>query len=386
MLKNSYYLTVYIVIDKISFLTDFSLRGDQNISLWKVNGKDVNLIHFWELERVTGLKGHDISFINVESAKEFINNLLKQYELTLDDMEEVWGTPVLDTSNAYHSLEDYPNISYHSIAHLYSALMLDTNLFENSDILAVAVDGGPDIVVDQEKDNKPYYSACFSSNGVIKDIYPVCSPGPIWAAARNIFKLREGSLMALESASKCRMKDNPFKAGKADEMVSASNVSQDMTEYINQIKELWENDKNEILEHYDERFSDEENKISMIMKEIDKRSLQIISEVIDNSIIKFNIDPSKTYLAMTGGYALNCPANSYLMKVYGFKGFIAPPCVNDGGISLGIALYAFHKKWESLILNSIMHFMEIPIILQRVNCWRSTATTSISYRTILYRK
>lgn len=344
MLNNGYYLSTYIVIDKISFLTDFSLRGDQNISLWKVNGKDVELIHLWELERVTGLKGHDISFMNVESAKEFINNLLAQYDLTLDDMVEVWGTPGLDTSNDYHSLEDYSNISYHSIAHLYSALMLDTARFESSDILALAVDGGPDIVVDKKKDDKPYYSASFSSNGVIKDIFPVHSPGPMWAAARNIFKLREGSLMALESATDCTMKGNPFTYGKADEITSASNVAQEMTDYCNHINELWENDKNEIAENYDERFSAEENKISMIMKEIDRRSLQIITEAIDGAIKKYNIDPSKTYLAMTGGYALNCPANSYFMKAYGFKGFIAPPCVNDCGISMGMALYAFYKK------------------------------------------
>ena len=43
------------------------------------------------------------------------------------------------------------------------------------------------------------------------------------------------------------------------------------------------------------------------------------------------------------GYALNCPTNSYIMKKYGFKGFVAPPCVSDCGISIGIGLYAFYK-------------------------------------------
>lgn len=343
-MKNGYYLAAYIVIDKISFLTNFSLRGDQNITLWKVSGKDVELVHMWELERLTGLKGHDMSFKDVESAKKFINSLLKRYHLSLENMEEIWGNPALDTCNDYHSLADYPNISYHSISHLYSAIMLDTDLFKNSDIFAIAVDGGPDVVVDQEKDNKPYYSACFSSKGVIKEIFSVCSPGPMWSAARNIFKLREGTLMALESATKCELLDNPFQGGQAKEIQSASDTTNGMTEYCKQIAALLEKEKDKSVKNYDNRFTEEENKISMIMKEVNKKSLQIMSEIIDNAIKKFNFNPSQTYLAMTGGYALNCPANSYLMKKYGFKGFIAPPCVNDSGISLGIALYSFHKK------------------------------------------
>jgi carbamoyltransferase len=63
------------------------------------------------------------------------------------------------------------------------------------------------------------------------------------------------------------------------------------------------------------------------------------------SLIKLhNINPSETYLALAGGYALNCPNNSYLINKYNFKGFIAPPCVNDAGLSLGIGLYAFYHK------------------------------------------
>jgi predicted NodU family carbamoyl transferase len=32
------------------------------------------------------------------------------------------------------------------------------------------------------------------------------------------------------------------------------------------------------------------------------------------------------------------------MKKFKFKGFLAPPCINDSGISLGIALYVFYKR------------------------------------------
>lgn len=65
---------------------------------------------------------------------------------------------------------------------------------------------------------------------------------------------------------------------------------------------------------------------------------------IEKIINKYNIDPSNTYLAISGGYGLNCPTNSHLMHKYKFKGLIAPPCINDSGLSLGIALYSFYKK------------------------------------------
>ena len=68
------------------------------------------------------------------------------------------------------------------------------------------------------------------------------------------------------------------------------------------------------------------------MKEIDKRSLEIIDDQIQKYIEKDNIDPSNTYFAITGGYGLNCPANSYFMDKYKFKGYVAPPCINDGGL------------------------------------------------------
>lgn len=48
------------------------------------------------------------------------------------------------------------------------------------------------------------------------------------------------------------------------------------------------------------------------------------------------------------GYMLNCPTNTHLMKKYGFRGFIAPPCISDTGMSMGIALYAFYKQMNRM--------------------------------------
>lgn len=344
-MKNGYYLSVYIAINELSYLTNFALRGDQNISLWYVENENVKLVHYWEVERLTGMKGHDRSFIDIESAKSFINDLLRKYNLTLGDMQEVWGTPELDTSNDYHSLLDYPKLSYHSISHLFSALMLDTDIFYNENILALAADAGPDMVVDKEKDSKQYYSGCYIERGEIKDIFPISSPGPMWATCKNTLGMREGALMALETATNCEMDNIVFANGQAEEIVTANNVKVDIADFQDKVNEAF-NDKK--YHDYDYKFTEEENKISMLMKEIDKQSLRIIDRTIKENIEKYNINTKETYFAITGGYGLNCPANSYFMKKYKFKGYIAPPCVNDGGLSLGIALYAFYKKMDKV--------------------------------------
>lgn len=341
LLKTGYYLSLYIAVNELSYVTNFALRGDQNISLWYVENNKVKLIHYWELERVTGLKGHERSFDTFEHAKEFINELLKEHELCLDDMVEVWGEPLFDTSSDYHSLDEYPELSYHSILHLFSALLLDSDVFFNQNILALAVDAGPDMVVDREKDSKPYYSGCYVEKGKVKDMFSICSPGPMWAASKHILGLREGSLMALETATKCQMNNAYFDQGLCDEMISVNKVKDDISDFNKLVNQKFADGE---YHDFDYRFTEEENKISMFMKEIDRRSLEIIDDQIQKCIEKDNIDPSNTYFAITGGYGLNCPANSYFMDKYKFKGYVAPPCVNDGGLSLGIALYAFYKK------------------------------------------
>ena len=82
----------------------------------------------------------------------------------------------------------------------------------------------------------------------------------------------------------------------------------------------------------------------MAMKQIQKISLKIVEHNIDRLIEEYHCDPHQMYLAVAGGYMLNCPTNTHLMKKYGFRGFIAPPCISDTGMSMGIALYAFINK------------------------------------------
>jgi carbamoyltransferase len=52
--------------------------------------------------------------------------------------------------------------------------------------------------------------------------------------------------------------------------------------------------------------------------------------------------PELDYLCYAGGLALNCIANSRALSTSGFRRLYVPPCPNDAGLALGMALYAHH--------------------------------------------
>ena len=57
--------------------------------------------------------------------------------------------------------------------------------------------------------------------------------------------------------------------------------------------------------------------------------------------LKYGINSKEAYLALSGGFALNCPINTRLLVNFNKK-LLAPPCVNDSGISLGMGLWNFY--------------------------------------------
>ncbi|WP_042199088.1 carbamoyltransferase C-terminal domain-containing protein [Paenibacillus camerounensis] len=346
-MRDGFYLSTYLHIDSLAHLMKIRGRHDQNMSLWKKNGNDITLIHYWELERLTGLKQHGRCFYDVEHAHEVINQLLSEYQLNLSDINEVWGTPGLETSDSYHSLSDYPELSYHSICHLWSAIMMDSEIFYKNNIIGLAVDTSPDKEVDKSVSDKNFYSGCCSINGKVST-FPIQSPGTIWSNAKRVFKMREGSLMALGSASKSellRENTTSFKTNMTLFNIKAFSESRDyLKELVDFVFSLTKDDEGIIFNEFDNKFTEEENKISMCVKEIQKISIEIMETTIEETIAKYNLVTEETYLAISGGYALNCPTNSYLMSKYKFKGFLAPPCVSDTGISLGMALYAFYRN------------------------------------------
>ena len=343
-MKDGFYLATYFYINELAYITDIELRHDMNMSLWEKKGNVVKLLRYWELERVTGLKQHRKAFYDVNHAKTVINKLLAEFNLSIDDMNEIWGTPQLDTSKDYHSLDDYNKYCYHSICHLFSSLLMDTELFHKENILSLEVDGAPDNVIDLDIENKKYYIGCYSEGGKIREIFPIASPGIHWGYIRDYFHLREGSLMALGTASTSKLNHKRLKLIMPKDKDGVSEVIDDINELIKYVNSLTDSDVGSKFNGFDPAFSKEENKISMVVKEVQRISVEIMCSNIENSIRDYDIVPENTLLSLSGGFSLNCPTNSFIMKKYKFKGFSAVPCVNDAGISLGTALYAFYKK------------------------------------------
>lgn len=343
-MRDGYYLSTYLHCNKLTNLMHISVRHDQNLSLWEKKGEEVRLVHYWELERLTRYKMHGISFYDKEHLCNFINSLLKEYNLSMDDMCEIWGTPEIDRGEEYAYINDYPGIAYHSIAHLFSGLLLDTDKFYNDNIIGLSVDGGPDSVVDENAWDKAFYSGCVVDKGNI-EVFPIDSPGNIWIMISEYYKLREGTLMALASASKSEFTEEVIM--DTNKMKSLEEITDYIMNLVKKADELDESDVGVKLNYWDPRFSIEENKISMVMKEVQKVSFQIMISNVESILETYKVNPEEYYISISGGYALNCPTNSYLMNKYKFKGFIAPPCVNDGGLSLGIALHTFYKRMKS---------------------------------------
>jgi len=345
-MKDGYYLAAYLHYGEMEHLLYTNLmRHDQNVALFQKTGSQVELVRYWELERFTGIKHHDISLLNQKQATMLLETLLAPLELTLDDMVEIWGTPGLQTVDDYHSLARYPDVTYHSIAHLFSAVMLDSEIFHNEKMIGLAVDEAPDITIDRHARNKHFYTGCFVDRGKI-DIFPVSSPGYLWNWASIRYGMEPGSLMALATAST----SEAFWETEPEGLTILNNKYDEQIERaldeLKRVEGFTQADEGQLCNRFDPRFSERENKISMIMKRIQAISIKMMEQNIDHMLDTYQVDPQSTYLALAGGYALNCPTNSHLMQRYRFKGFLAPPCTNDSGMSLGIGLYAFFEKME----------------------------------------
>ncbi|UKZ02955.1 hypothetical protein BOQ63_002165 (plasmid) [Streptomyces viridifaciens] len=294
-------------------------------------------MRYWEFERITGQKEHRTPFIDLDDAHKFINGLLAPFGLNLGNMVEIWGTPGIATVEDYHFVDDIPGLAQHSIAHLYSSILLDSDIFFDGQIIGLAVDRGPDIVLDRGQKDK-WFAGCVVRKGEV-EIFPVESPGPLYFEARWRFQMREGSLMALASATDATTSSSrqayldSFDFSGPEALVQAQEA---MERLLAEVK---------VNGHTaDPRFSADENFVSAAMKEVQGISVMLMERNIERIIERYGVDPRESYLALSGGSALNCPTNSHLMEMFGFKGILAPPCVGDAGQSLGMALGAFRKK------------------------------------------
>jgi carbamoyltransferase len=338
------FLSVYTHIGQLEWAYKLTRRHDQSMALWELSGKNLTLQRYWEFERISGVKGHGISFESPIEAKKFINKLLSEEGLSLDDMQVIIGTEGLSrdkTDYSYKKIE--PNFSYHSLCHIYSGVFVDSSHFYNDQILCLALDAGPDHVLDPLVWDKFHYLAAYVNNGRMQR-FPVPSPAIFWALLREQLGRAEGTLMALGSASRCQLRISVPACPRIMSLKDRYLAIQWVDQVIATVRSVTPEDCDLKFTGMDDRFSFEDNQISMIVKVIHENSLAVVTETIEQALKRFDIEPASLFLSMTGGFALNCPINSLLMKKFGFKGFLAPPVVNDSGMALGMGLhYADHN-------------------------------------------
>lgn len=333
-MKDGYYLSTYLSPTGIYRLVNVPMRHDNNLSLWEKNGSTIRLVQHWELERISGQKMHRTAFLRLEDMRTFIQSLLAPLGVQIADLAAIWGTPGLETTDAYRLVTDSPYIAYHSIAHLYSAILLDTDVFYDGTILGLAMDSAPDRVLSTRSMTKSY-AGCVVRQGDMS-MFPIESPGKLYWSARKTFRIRSGTLMALATATKA--------TGWCDrEQVLESDFTgtHRYDEAIPAFRRILEQVQETLVPDPD--FTEAESLVSAVMKEVQSIQVRIAERNIERILDRYSLDPGHTHLALSGGSALNCPMNSALIQKYGFRGLMAPPCVSDCGQSIGIALGAFHK-------------------------------------------
>lgn len=345
-LTDGYYLSTYITIDRLSNIYDVKMinRHDQNIALWKKESEVISLVHYWEVERLTERKHHCYAWYDKEQFYGVMNDILSRYDISMNDINAVWGTMGIDKNFNFENSSLY---TYHGLCHLFSALLLETEVFYNETIIAFDLDFASDYETEnresREKAGCYEHVGCVSVKGEIT-YFPIESPAALWASAAARHNMEEGTLMALCSATKCQFKESCFDYRK--NITGCERVV--YNSFFDSIDRLTEDEFRECAMGYDEGFSIEDNKISAAMKLVQAYSKYLMDCQVGSILKKFDLNAEDCCLAVSGGFGLNCPTNSYLMNKYRFKCFQAPPCINDSGQALGCGLYEFYKTGEKI--------------------------------------
>lgn len=330
-------------------MLDSWVRHNNNVSLWLKSGLDIRLVAYWPIERFSGWRRHGSGVPDEAAADELMASLLAVENVGMGEVMEFWGTPGVGGDRyvdvtIYFKEDDLPP---HSLAHVFSCALLDTDIAWSEPVLALAIDGGPDsdsfLAV---KNHSSVSAGAYLKSGEFT-WFPVESPARLFTAARRRFGLREGQLMQLASAADC---DPDLETLRREALAAlpfsgpAARLMAECERFVGVLEEA----ATEALANGscagDARFTVREQVISAVMKEIQRISLAVMERNVDQACARFEIDPAGVSLALAGGFALNCPTNSALMARYGFRRLLAPPCVDDSGQSLGIALGVFYRR------------------------------------------
>jgi carbamoyltransferase len=341
----TYYLSAYV--PAVGAAAFYWQRHDQCVALWRQEERKVELVRYWELERLSGLKHHSWPFFTHEHRSRLFETLVRTEGLTLADIREIWGLPDAGDSGAIQELARSHGVSVHSIGHLFSCLMLDSEIFRNETIVALAIDGGPDFVLE---DRAPtyWYSGAVVRGGEMH-IRPVQSPGLIYEAAAMAFEQEPGTLMAATSACSCDADIPALAAGEVAGLTFYGTHDQGWRNAVKlvraavaQAEELME--QGAFGDCGETRFKPQEHVRTVVMRRIQEIAEDIAVREIRQLADEFSVDTSTAYLGMSGGSALNCPTNSRLLNEFGFRGLLCPPCANDSGQALGLGLAGFYSQ------------------------------------------
>jgi hypothetical protein len=334
---TKYFLSCYVSPpDSLSVLAP---RHDQNIALWRSRDSRVELVRIWELERISGQKHHYWPLFTVDRYNRVLAELLATEGLSLEDVSSSWGTPGLPRHSPIRLPAGADDFPVHSLAHLYSGLLLDSEIFRNQTIIGMAVDGRPDFGLDQAG-KKYWYTGCVSTKGEV-NFAPVESPAPLYDAASTEFHAEPGTLMALASACPTTIDFDTDAAMRTMQLFGGRRIPLiDTLPFVHDVIRAAESQLSSI--ELDGRFTAEEHLQSAVMKVVQTACEIVMVRNIDRLLDSAAVDPHEAYLSLSGGFALNCPTNSFLLHRYGFKDLLIPPCANDSGQALGLGLLALH--------------------------------------------
>jgi len=317
----------------------FSVRHDQNVALWRLDGGTVTLVRLWELERISGQKHHFWPLYTVARAESFLAALLAEEGLALADISACWGTPGLPGAEPVPVPAGAQDFPVHSLAHLFSGLMMDTRLFKQEQIIGMAIDALPDYA-QEKRPNRFWYAGCASARGAIT-FDAVESPAPLYTAAETIFGQEPGTLMALASAATTQIKFDA-EAATSGLALLGGQVQPWKTSFALLRAIVAEAEAQLDSVQQDSAFSREENLRSAVMKVVQRCSELVAIRNVQRLLKLGRVRPADCYLSTSGGYALNCPTNTLLMDRFGFRGLLTPPCANDSGQGIGLGLLGLY--------------------------------------------
>lgn len=309
-------------------------RHDHGLALWRFDQRRVELVRVWELERLTGQKHHYSPLADPADLELLLAALLAEEGAALEDVAVSWGTPGLPRYAPFNRTVRENEVPVHALAHLYSGILMNSELYREADQLGLAVDGAPDFTIDARALER-WYAGAVSRRGRLT-WFDAESPAMLFSAARRLTGLEPGSLMALATATDVEL-DASVLAPFDQVRLLGGEGHRDVVETV-LVSDLFTEAKRQVGGTEVAGFSRREIVWSAAMKAVQELGNRAMDRNVARAVAATGIRPEDTYLSVTGGFALNCPTNTSLLDRHGFLGLRTPPWPSDSGQPVGLGL------------------------------------------------